>query len=250
MSKNVVLISGGMDPLHSGHVNYINEAKKLGDVLVVALNSDGWLARKKGRSFLSFKERKCIVENLKAVDFVIGFNDDDGSAIDAIRMVKQAYPGDHIIFANGGDRTKENIPEMVFDDVEFVFGVGGENKMNSSSWILNKWKENTTERVWGKYKVLSEVNAGAKVKELIVEPGKRLSFQRHFKRNELWFVAQGHGQVYLGNNVLQDLKPLDTITIGVGEWHQLINNSSEPLHIVEIQYGEACVEEDIGRLDK
>jgi len=248
--KKVVLISGGMDPLHSGHVNYIKEAKKLGDILVVALNSDGWLSRKKGRSFLNFNERKCIVENLKAVDFVIGFNDDDGSAIDAIRMVKQSYPGDHIIFANGGDRTKENIPEMVFDDVEFVFGVGGENKMNSSSWILNKWKENTTERMWGKYKVLSEVNVGAKVKELIVEPGKRLSFQRHFKRNELWFVAQGHGQVYLGNNILKDLKPLDTITIGVGEWHQLINNSSEPLHIVEIQYGEACVEEDIERSDK
>lgn len=141
--KKIVIATGGFDPIHSGHIAYLNEAKKLGDFLIVGLNSDHWLQRKKGKFLLSFNERFCILSHLKMVDFVINFDDSDNSAKNAILKVRSANPNAQIIFANGGDRTSENIPEMSLNDdnLEFIFGVGGNFKMNSSSWILNKWNE-------------------------------------------------------------------------------------------------------------
>jgi cytidyltransferase-like protein len=136
----IVLVTGGFDPIHSGHISLLNQAALLGDKLIVGINSDDWLTRKKGQPFMSWHERKTIISNLHMVDEVISFDDSDNTAIDSIRKVKEKYPNDGIIFANGGDRTKDNIPEMVFNDVEFVFGVGGSDKANSSSWILEKWK--------------------------------------------------------------------------------------------------------------
>jgi cytidyltransferase-like protein len=141
----VVLCTGGFDPLHSGHIAYFNEAKKLGDVLVVGVNSDDWLIRKKGEFFLSFSERSCIVSNLRVVDQVIDFDDKDDTAIDAIKRTLSLYPQAEILFANGGDRTSMNIPEMqnFYDgNVTFMFGVGGSDKKNSSRWILDRWKNN------------------------------------------------------------------------------------------------------------
>ena len=130
--KNIVLITGGFDPPHSGHIAYIQAAKKLGDVLVVGVNSDAWLERKKGRAFMPLSERSNILRNIVGVDVVIDFNDSDGSAKHAIEMVRQSYPQDRIIFANGGDRVSANIPEMDVDDqnIEFKFAVGGANKAN------------------------------------------------------------------------------------------------------------------------
>lgn len=139
MLNKVVLVTGGFDPLHSGHIEYFKAAKALGNILVVGVNSDAWLERKKGRAFMPSNERVTIIQNLRMVDHCILFNDDDGSAIEAINNVKMLYPNSQIIFANGGDRTKENIPEMTEKDVEFVFGVGGQNKLNSSSWLLEEW---------------------------------------------------------------------------------------------------------------
>ena len=139
--EKVVLITGGFDPLHSGHLAYIKAADKLGDKLIVGLNSDSWLTRKKGKNFLPEKERHSIISSIRYVDGCILFNDADNTAIEAIKNVKMLYPYSQIIFANGGDRTKENIPEMIFDDVIFMFGVGGEDKKNSSSWILKKWEK-------------------------------------------------------------------------------------------------------------
>jgi D-beta-D-heptose 7-phosphate kinase/D-beta-D-heptose 1-phosphate adenosyltransferase len=141
-TKTIVIASGGFDPIHSGHINYLNEAAKLGNYLFVAVNSDAWLVRKKGKAFMEWNERATIVQNLKSVDSVIAFDDFDGTAKDAIIKVRKYNLDAKIIFANGGDRTKDNIPEMDIqdDNLEFVFGVGGENKQNSSSWILNSWK--------------------------------------------------------------------------------------------------------------
>jgi D-beta-D-heptose 7-phosphate kinase/D-beta-D-heptose 1-phosphate adenosyltransferase len=137
----IVLATGGFDPIHSGHIHYLNDAKKLGNILYVGLNSDGWLSRKKGKSFMNWEERAIIVSNLKSVDYVIPFDDFDGTAKDAIRIVRKHHLTDKIIFVNGGDRTELNIPEMDIDDLnlEFVFGVGGDFKQNSSSWILKSW---------------------------------------------------------------------------------------------------------------
>ena len=137
----VVVVSGGFDPVHSGHIAYFNAAKKLGDKLIVALNSDDWLINKKGKFFMPFDERSIIIENLKMVDEVIDFEDDEnGSASQALVKVKNSYPNEEIIFCNGGDRTKDNIPEMQIENVTFEFGVGGKSKKNSSSWILKNFK--------------------------------------------------------------------------------------------------------------
>ena len=117
----IVVVSGGFDPIHSGHIDYIKSARKLGDKVVVALNSDNWLKRKKGSFFMPFHERKVILEQLSSVDQVIDFIDDDiGSALDALKKIKKLYPNDSIAFANGGDRNKNNIPEMSLDGIDFL----------------------------------------------------------------------------------------------------------------------------------
>ena len=242
---NIVLVTGGFDPLHSGHIAYFESAKQLGDKLIVGCNSDAWLERKKGRAFMPITERTTIIQNLRMVDGVILFNDDDGSSIEAVKNVQKLFPNDQIIFANGGDRTAKNIPEMACKDVIFKFGVGGDDKRNSSSWILEEWKAPKTERTWGYYRVLHEA-PGMKVKELTVEPGKSLSMQRHFERREYWVVEEGECKVEREFAALF-LRTHETIDIPLGAWHQLSNPFDQPCRIVEIQYGTNCVEEDIER---
>ena len=95
---------------------------------------------KKGKEFMPFEERKVVLENINCVDKVIGFEDDDlGSCINALKLIKNMFPNDEIIFANGGDRNLENIPEMTEEGVQFLFGIGGNFKKNSSSSILDEW---------------------------------------------------------------------------------------------------------------
>jgi cytidyltransferase-like protein len=247
----IVLATGGFDPLHRGHIGYFRAAKALGDVLMVGINSDAWLERKKGRAFMPWAERNAIVVNLDSVDATLMFDDSDGSAVDAIRRVKELYPNDEIIFANGGDRTADNIPEMSVEGVEFVFGVGGDNKANSSSWILDEWKAPKTERPWGYYRVLHEVN-GTKVKELTIMPGQKLSMQRHRNRSEQWHVIGGRCVVNeQGNSGYayppRELQIHNTHSVPKLGWHQLSNPFDEPCTLVEIQYGTSCTEEDIER---
>jgi cytidyltransferase-like protein len=253
--KRIVLITGGFDPLHSGHIAYFNSAKELGDSLIVGVNSDEWLRRKKGQEFMSWEERATIISALHNVDRVINFDDSDNSAKDAIRKVRAIYPNAQIVFANGGDRTKTNIPEMeVLEEMlhlEFVFGVGGEDKKNSSSWILQEWKAPKTERQWGYYRVLHEV-PGMKVKELTVNPGKSLSMQRHNLRAEYWIVSEGsavvNSQMSSGYAMPSTvLVQHEEYKVPVKDWHQLTNPFNVPVKVVEIQYGEQCIEEDIER---
>lgn len=249
----VVLITGGFDPLHSGHIAYIKAARSLGSILVVGVNSDAWLERKKGRAFMPFSERSEIIKNLHQVHRVIEFNDDDETAKDAIIQTRKLFPMDEIIFANGGDRTADNIPEMDVKDNKliFKFGVGGENKKNSSSWILEEWKAPKVERPWGYYRTLhkSEYN---KVKELVVEPGKSLSMQRHKWRKEHWHVSSGQcvveSQMSSGYKLPSRILGLNqTVDIGLEEWHKLTNPYATPCKIIEIQYGTYCEEDDIER---
>lgn len=250
----IVLVTGGFDPLHSGHISYFQAARELGDKLVVGLNSDAWLARKKGRSFMPINERVNIIESLRMVDHCVLYDDSDGSSTEAIRNVRAMYPQDDIVFANGGDRTHLNIPEMdVKDDrLTFAFGVGGFDKTNSSSWILDEWRAPKTERPWGYYRVLHEPNKHVKLKELTVDPGKTLSMQRHEDRGELWFVSEGEATLYTINRKSDaELHGRYTqnqmIVINRREWHQLANESTEPLKVIEIQYGDRCEELDIER---
>ena len=142
---NIILVSGGFDPIHSGHIKLITEASKHGNV-VVLLNSDEWLRNKKGKEFLPIEERKIIMLNIKGVIDVIEFDDSDRSCIDGLKKAKIKYHDKKIKFANGGDRNDKTTPspETAFcekNNIVPLWGIGGNDKSNSSSWILKKWKE-------------------------------------------------------------------------------------------------------------
>ena len=250
----VSVVSGGFDPIHSGHNAYLNAAKEQGDILIVALNSDAWLTNKKGQPFMSFEERKTILENLSCVDEVIDFKDDGlGSCINALVTIKQKYPNEHIIFCNGGDRNDSNIPEMSVSGIDFKFSIGGEDKKNSSSLILKNWQGDSESRVWGKFFNLYQ-DKKMKLKELIIDSQRGMSLQRHFKRDEIWFVSQGECKVKfkaVGDNEFDEhhLKLHDVFKVSQEDWHQIFNPFKEECRIIEIQYGDETSEEDIERLE-
>ena len=252
----IVVVSGGFDPLHSGHINLLESAKAFGNKLVVLCNSDEWLTRKKGRPFMPFEERTTILDRMHMVDNVYGVDDEDGSVTKGLIQVRDAWGHGHeYIFCNGGDRGKDNIPEMDVDGYEFKFSVGGDHKANSSSWILKEWKYPTERRVWGEFSDLFQDSA-VKDKELVIEPGKGISYQRHFKRSEMWFVSKGECTVKHGldtNNpkdfTITTFTTDEVIHIKKGDWHQIVNESDQQCHIIEIQYGEETTEDDIERLE-
>lgn len=254
--QRIVICTGGFDPLHSGHIAYFKESKKLGDKLFVGLNSDKWLSRKKGMPFLNYDERKTIVEALEVVDGIIEFNDDDNTACDAIEQILHDTEN-NVIFANGGDRNNTSTPEYqkYYDHpkVDFAFGIGSKEKKNSSSWILDKWKTNRNERDWGYWRVLDDKQPaeGLKVKELVIHPGSSLSDQRHKYRSEFWYILQGSVMIELefpdGQQKLKELTQHTTCLIKPNWWHKTTNSSNIPAHIIEVQYGETCIEEDIER---
>ncbi len=141
--EKLSLVTGGFDPIHSGHIRYFKEARAFTDYLVVGLNGDPWLTRKKGQYFQSWKERADIVRHLDMVDAVISWDDSDESACGAIAKCLEI--SEKVVFCNGGDRAKENTPEFDRyqndDRVEFKWSIGGTEKMNSSSWILHGYFE-------------------------------------------------------------------------------------------------------------
>ena len=246
MSK--VLVTGGFDPIHKGHIALFKHARAYGTKLVVGLNSDEWLIRKKGRYFMDYDERKEILLSLSCVDEVLSFNDDDDSSNDAIEQLIQHSP---IIFCNGGDRGKDNVPEhdKYWCDARVVFKweIGGNDKKNSSSTLLNKYNNPQTDRPWGYYKVLYE-GEGYKVKELVINPHSSLSMQRHEHRSESWNLVSGSACVILNGEKVQLEKDKD-IFIPKNTWHKGINESDNPAHIIEIWRGESSLlnENDIER---
>ena len=240
----IVLVTGGFDPIHSGHLAMFKEAKKLGDELWVGINSDEWLIRKKGFRYMSWDERSEIISMMSIVNKIISFNDDDNSSNDAISITK-SLSNSNIIFANGGDRNKDTTMEYGnpdHDDVTFVFSVGGNNKKNSSSDIVK------VKRNWGYYKNIYSGD-GFKVKELVINPMSSLSMQRHKYRSETWNLVSGQCTIYSNGEeiIMSKNKP---IQINKGDWHKCLNESNEPAHIIEIWKGSTnkLDENDIERL--
>ena len=141
--EKVSLVTGGFDPIHSGHISYFKRAKDLSNYLIVGLNGDPWLKRKKGQYFQSWTERADIIRHLDMVDAVISWDDIDDSACGAIKKCLDI--AQTVVFCNGGDREKTNTPEVdkygENPRVQFKFGIGGSDKMNSSSWILHGYFE-------------------------------------------------------------------------------------------------------------
>jgi cytidyltransferase-like protein len=255
--KHIPVISGGFDPVHSGHIGMIQSAaQQFGHPVVVLLNSDAWLTRKKGKPFLPFSERSAVLGAMRDVACVLQFDDSDNTACAGLEQVKQLYPHAEIVFCNGGDRTPHNIPEMTVGGISFEFGVGGEHKANSSSWILREaLAQHSEQRVWGSFYDLYQT-AGCKVKELVINPHSGISYQRHSHRSEIWFVRSGQGCVKfsthedpLNNYSITDIYQNDIFVVRQNQWHQLYNVSDEPLNIIEIQYGTETNEQDIERLE-
>jgi len=136
--RPLIAVSGGFDPVHIGHIRMIRDAARYGDVLVI-INSDDWLMRKKGYVFMPWKERAEIMGNIKGVRIVTQVDDSDGTVCAALRRHKPD------VFANGGDRKTQNTPEMdVCEElgIQMMWAIGGNNKPQSSSWLVNKLKEN------------------------------------------------------------------------------------------------------------
>jgi len=252
--KRVVVVSGGFDPVHSGHIAMFKAAKALGDVLVVALNSDDWLTRKKGQPFMPWKERMSIIKELAVVDQVIEFDDSDNTACAALVDTLAEWEGNPVLFANGGDRGKDNIPEMSVQDsrLTFEFGVGGNDKKNSSSWILKEWSQPTTQRAWGSYTVLHN-GPGWAVKELAFGMNTPLSDQRHFIRSEHWHVIEGTIRMDLefpnGDKESKTYGPGESIDIPVLTWHKAYNVGKVTAKVIEVWMGEKLTEDDIERRD-
>jgi D-beta-D-heptose 7-phosphate kinase/D-beta-D-heptose 1-phosphate adenosyltransferase len=211
-----IVISGGFDPIHPGHIAMIEDAQKYGEVHIIA-NSDEWLIRKKGFYFQPFTDRKKILEAYTPhVHFV---DDQDGTVCEALRRIKPDY------FGNGGDRTSKNTPELdvcVELGIEPVFELGG-GKYSSSSAINGKQRVLTR---WGWYDVLLDMPK-LKVKMLHVEPGKSLSLQRHEERSEFFFMPTGEVRLNLP-----------------GVWHVLQASSDESLDVLEVQIGNSAEEDE------
>ena len=132
MKNKTIVVSGGLDPVHVGHVKMIQAAAELGNVIVV-LNSDNWLKRKKGYVFMPFRERKYLLQHIKSVYEVYAVDDSDGTVCEALKRINPD------MFGNGGDRTSENTPESELCNelgIDMVWNLGGK-KIQSSSGLIN-----------------------------------------------------------------------------------------------------------------
>ena len=146
--KPTVMVSGGFDPVHAGHIRMILDAAKWGDVIVIA-NSDRWLFEKKGFVFMHFEQRAEILNAIKGVVLVDSVDDSDGTVCEAIRRLKPTY------FANGGDRGRSNTPEQdVCEElgVEMLWSIGGDEKRDSSSDLVKRVRKETQTPIRNKTK--------------------------------------------------------------------------------------------------
>jgi D-beta-D-heptose 7-phosphate kinase/D-beta-D-heptose 1-phosphate adenosyltransferase len=247
-----VAVSGGFDPLHIGHVRMFKEAKQLGDKLVVIVNNDHWLRKKKGFVFMPQKERAELIGALPFVDKVVLTDhkggDADTSVCRALRKLKPA------VFANGGDRTSaKDIPEVAVCKtlgIKMAFNVGKGGKVQSSSWMIQNASRpvKRSERPWGEYYGWDE---GKKwnLKTIYVKPKKRLSLQYHNNREEWWLLVEGEAEATTGqgkDSQTVELKKGDVFRVGKGQVHRL--SSKKGGVVVEVAYGDFD-ESDIVRLE-
>jgi len=148
MKYDVIVLSGGFDPMHVGHLRMMQEAAKMAEIVIVGVNSDDWLMRKKGYVFMSHDERREMVQGVRGVSKAMSFDDSDNSACDLLKKVRALWTTFKIAFANGGDRTSENIPEISVAeelDIDLIWGIGGGKVQSSSELVADSIENNSNE---------------------------------------------------------------------------------------------------------
>ena len=249
---NYALLSGGFDPVHVGHLAMIKEANEIAEEVVILLNSDKWLKRKKGKPFMVESQRAQILEEFESVSrVIIQMDDDDDSSNNAITSFAKNNPKKTICYCNGGDRSNEKkIREATVckeNNVDLIFGIGGVHKLESSSNLTKNYLSEIEIRPWGNFHIIAKGN-GYQIKEMNVNPKNKQSLQKHKHRSEYWQVIEGEGKVYLEDSEIK-LKPGDNIFIPKGSLHRLENTQSHNLLIVEIQIGKIISEDEIERIE-
>ena len=143
---DIILVSGGFDPIHPGHIMMMKDCLKFSNYLIVGVNSNKWLINKKGNYFMDIQHRIYVVSSLNVVNETMEFEDDDkGSANNLLIKIRNKYSNDKIIFANGGDRS-DSSKILEFEtakqyNIDLKFGIGGSHKESSSSDLLKRWSE-------------------------------------------------------------------------------------------------------------
>lgn len=251
MKKTIKVVSGGFDPVHTGHIRMFEEASNGADMLVVLVNSDQWLTNKKGKPFMPISERLAVVRAMGCVGLALeipGYDENDRTAISGLDIIRSRFPNDDIIFCNGGDRGNTNTPEADWcaeHNIKCEYGVGGEDKANSSSTILSNWSAGkTVPRPWGFYRTLVESPTYV-VKELNIAAGSQLSLQLHHGRQETWTFISGNGVMTVGDS--QDFaKAGDVFVVPKGAQHTYA--AEKDTVVIEVWSGPVLAESDIVRL--
>ena len=250
--RKLVAVSGGFDRLHVGHTRLFGAARSLGDSLLVIVNNDNWLRKKKGYVEMPEAERVEVIRALRTVDEVVLTrhipNDHDTSVCHILEEIRPA------IFANGGDRKEDNIPEVDLCQrlsIEMIFNVGEGGKMQSSSWLMEHAAREmrTTRKPWGWFEN-HHSSSGVHLKTLHLNAEGVLSLQRHKHRGETWILVSGEAEAVAGPNphelettALENGRPF---YVPMGCWHRL--QSKKGAVIVEISDG-VFDENDIVRID-
>lgn len=245
------LVSGGFDPVHVGHLRMFQGAQNLSDKVILLLNNDEWLIKKKGKPFMNQDQRKEILDQFISISEVIIQTYSDKSSSEAIKDFVKNNPNKTICYCNGGDRS--NIKKILEADVckklgvVLEFGVGGDKKVESSSQLTKNYLGNIETRPWGSYQIIAK-NNGYQIKEINVSYGSKLSLQKHSNRSEFWQIVEGKSKIIIENNEYY-LKEKEHIYIPENTIHRIENIGEKNLIFIEIQLGKNLNEDDIIRIE-
>jgi mannose-6-phosphate isomerase-like protein (cupin superfamily) len=219
--------------------------------VILLLNNDEWLIEKKGKPFMNENQRKEILDEFISIKEVIIQTSSEKSSSRAIEEFVKNHPNKNICYCNGGDRSNaESIREASICNklgVNLEFGVGGEEKVESSSQLTKNYLGNVEKRPWGNYHIIAK-NTGYQIKEIKVFKNSKLSLQKHNNRSEFWQIVKGLSKIIIEDDEYF-LKEKEHIYIPKETIHRIENIGDEELIFIEIQLGEDLQESDIVRIE-